>query len=133
MKALLSNYNAEDKTNVEYVCPKEEVEVKGYCSDFIDLMIDNPSDCLGLSIADMKKYMPESEVKKYTCCSIRNNKDSDDYTSPIPAHENLCMPLPKDKKERDSQMKTLVNAWKDMRKARPLPFDFEDLDIVCGK
>ena len=133
LKALLSQYNVEDKNNIEYVCPDEEVEVKGYCSDFATAMVDNPSDCLGLSVANFIDRMPQSEVDKFTCCSVRNNKDTDDYTSQIPPHVNLCMPLYKDKEERDNMMKTLVNAWKEMRKARPLPFDFEDLDIVCGK
>ena len=96
-------------------------------------MVDNPSDCLGLSVANYIDRMSQEELDKFTCCSVINTKDSDDYTSPIPPHVYLCLALYKDKEERDNMMKTLVNAWKEMRKARPLPFDFEDLDIVCGK
>ena len=131
LKYLISQYNVDETTNVEFVCPHEEVEVKGYCSDFSVVMVDKQSDCFRLSVQNYIDRMPQEEVDKYTCCGVRINKDYDDYTSPIPPRVNLCLPLQKNKEDRDALMKTLVNAWGKDRK-KPLPFTFEDLDIVCG-
>ena len=92
--------------------------------------MNKPSDCYGLSLDDLKEKAPDY-VDLMSCCSIKNYKYTDDYTSPIPYNVNLCAPLSKDKINRDASMKAMIDSWQKGRE-KPLPFTLEDLTIVCG-
>ena len=130
LKQIINERRIDEKSVIEYICPKDEVEVKGNCSDFATLMLNKQSDCFGLSLDDYREKSP-NYVDLLACCSIKNNKYTDDYTSPIPYNVNLCAPLPKDKANRDAFMKAMIDSWQQGRET-PLPFTFEDLTIVCG-
>ena len=128
MKQILRSYHIEDKSNVEFVCPEADTEVKGYCTDYAAAMLDNGSDCFGLSLDNLKGQV---DTSAYSCCYIKNNKDTDDYSSPLPPHVNLCLPLQKDAASREEYMKKWIAAVQE-RYGKTLPFTFDDLTIECG-
>ena len=129
MKQILKSYHIEDQSNIDLVCPEIEKEIKGNCSDYTSAMLDKGSDCFGLSLDNLKRQI--NDISSFSCCFIRNNKDSDEYNIPLPPHVNLCVPLQKDKASRDAYIKKWMAAIQE-QDGTPLPFTFDDLTMDCG-
>ncbi len=129
MKQILKSYHIEDQSNIDLVCPEIEKEIKGNCSDYTSAMLDKGSDCFGLSLDNLKRQI--NDISSFSCCFIRNNKDSDEYNIPLPPHVNLCVPLQKDKASRDAYIKKWMAAIEE-QDGKPLPFTYDDLTIECG-
>ena len=130
MKQILKSYHIEDQSNMELVCPEIEKEIKGYCSDYAAAMLDKGSDCFGLSLDNLKGQI--DDISSYSCCFMRNNKESDANNYILPPNVNVCMPLQKDKASRDAYIKKWMAAIQE-QDGTPLPFTFDDLTIDCGK
>ena len=129
MKQILKSYHIEDQSNMELVCPEIEKEIKGYCSDYTAAMLDKGSDCFGLSVDNLKGQI--DDISSYSCCFMRNNKESDAKNYILPPNVNVCMPLPKDKTSRDAYIKKWMAAIQE-HDGEPLPYTFDDLTIECG-
>ena len=128
MKRILKSYHIKYQSNIEIVCPELEKEIKGTCNDYSMAMFDKGSDCFKLSLDDLKGQI--DNLSSFSCCFVRNNKESDLYNNPLPPNVNICLPLQKDKTTRDEYIKKWMAIMKEHYGA--LPFTFEDLTIECG-
>ena len=90
--------------NIDIVCPEEEVEVKGYCSDFLGFYVDNPNKCTNLAV--------DGERKRFaTCCAIKYKLDQKNDEYPFPINVNMCIYLPKSKELRKATIEELTKQY----------------------
>ena len=83
----------QNNVSLDIVCPKE-IEVKGYCSEYLGYFVDNPNKCANLAV--------EEKISQFTtCCAIKFKLAQKNEEFPYPINVNMCTYLPRSEELRE--------------------------------
>ena len=87
----------------DFQCPEKNVPVRGYCEDFIGIMVDDPKQCIKLRVKQTKD--------RKTCCGLKTRTYINEQNIVYNKTLYSCRGLSINKKQRDEFIKELDNKY----------------------